>query len=258
MLTGNAAEDLKKVLALHKSLPIKIRYYARNVDYNKEKNYNSETTFQEVVEDIAYDVGAVYYFDEEGVLEFRDPRAVRDDTLDLDPYVINPDDTKSLMGFRNRVTVIADQTLSNGEEGSESPGSEPIMATAEDEESIAEIGILEAPTDRAVWIGTQEEAQARADLLLNYFKMFKNALTKPKVHGIIPKLQQPVKYSVFVPISKGEAISGDIEGVTVARSISYSIDGIDVELTVSPGILDMETYIGDEDIEAYVVGLEEY
>jgi hypothetical protein len=155
------------------------------------------------------------------------------------------------MNFRNRVTVIADQTFASGDMGKESPGSKPIMATAEDADSIAALGVIEAPTDRAVWIGTQEEAQARADMLLNYFKMFKNALTKPKVCGIIPLLQQTVSYSVFIPVSKGEDMQGKVEGVVIARKIDYSIDGLDVELTVSPGLLDMMTYVGDADIEEY-------
>lgn len=251
-LTKWASEVLDEVLHLHKDLHFTLHYQARDIQYGKAKNYNSETTFQEVLEDIASDVGAVYYFSEDGVLEFRDPAAIRD-TIQLDPYVINPDDTKSIMGYRNKVTVIGDESLAglDSEDGIETPSSNPIMATAQDDESIAELGELVAPTDRAIWLDTIEKCQARANLLLNFYKLFKNALTKPKVAGIVPPLHSEVSYDVFFPISEGEISSGTIKGTVTARSIDYSIDGLVCDLTVSPGSTDMEQYTGDEAIAEF-------
>jgi len=259
MLTGNAKIDLKNVLDLHKGLKFQLFYLARIIEYDKEKNWNSETTFQEVLEDIADDVGAVYYFSEDGVLQFRDPAAVRGETLVLDPYILNPDDTKSIMGFRNRVTVIGDETFTgpDSEDGKESPSSNPIQATAEDPDSIAEVGVLEAPTDRAVWLGTPEKCEARAKLLLNFYKLFKNALTKPKVAGIVPPLHSPISYSVFIPIAGDETSFGSVEGIVVARNIKYSIEGLECELTVSPGASGMETYVGDEQIDEFTLNFGE-
>ena len=251
-LTMWAHEVLNEVLALHKGLQFTLHYLAKDIQYGKAKNYNSETTFQEVLEDIADDVGAVYYFSEDGVLEFRDPAATRGSIV-LDPYVLNPDDTKSIMGYRNKVTVIGDESLADGdsEAGIETPGSNPIMYTAQDDESIAELGELVAPTDRAIWLDTEVKCKARAELLLNFYKLFKNALTKPKVEGIVPPLHSMVSYGVFIPISAGEASSGTITGVVTARSIDYSIDGMTCDLTVSPGATDMETYVDDETIQDY-------
>jgi len=248
-LGGTSKDVLDAVLKLHKSLAFSLHYQAKVITYEKAKNYNSETTFQEVLEDIADDVGAVYYFSEDGVLQFKDPAAVGD-TYNLDPYVLNPDDTKSLMGYRNKVTVIADETLSGieEEEGKEAPGSNPIQYTAQDDESIAEFGELVAPTDRAIWIGNLDDCKKRAKLLLNFYKLFKNALTKPKVAGIVPPLHSMVSYSCFISIAEGEASSGTISGAVVARSIDYSIEGLECELTVSPGVSDMTTYVGDEEI----------
>lgn len=251
-LTSTTSEELKKVLKLHKGLDLTLRYQARTVPYAKEKNYNSETTFQEVLEELAYDVGAVYYFSEDGVLQFRDPKAIRsDDPIVLDPYVLNPNDTDSIVGHRNRVTVIADQTFSEEEMGRETPGSEPIMATAEDQDSIDEFGILEAPTDRAIWIGTQKEAQARADLLLNFYKMFKNATTSPVVVGIVPPLHSLVSYDVFLPIDGTTPTKATVSGIVIARHITYDITGLRTELTVSPGATEMEQYTGEEPIEDF-------
>jgi hypothetical protein len=245
-LTGTSKEILEKVLYYHNPPP-DAWYNARIIRYDKAKNYNSETTFQEVLEDIANDVGAVYYYSADGILQFRDPTSVGE-FYDLDPYVINPDDTKSIMGYCNIVKVIGDETLADSEAGREAPGSNPLQHTAKDVESIAEFGELVAPTDRAVWIGNSVDCQKRAELLLNFFKLFKNALTKPKVAGIVPPLHSMVSYSVFIPIAEGEAVSGTITGTVVARSIDYSIEGLECELTVSRGVTDMTSYVGDEEI----------
>jgi len=247
-------EELPKILKLHKSLDLTLRYQARTVEYAKEKNYNSETTFQEVLEDLAYDVGAVYYFDEEGILQFRDPKAIRSDApIKLDPYVLNPNDTDSIVGHRNRVTVIADETFSEDEMGRESPGSEPIMYTAEDQKSIDEFGVLEAPTDRAIWIGSMDEAKERAELLLNFYKMFKDATTSPVVVGIVPPLHSLVSYDVFLPIDGSTPTKVTVEGIVIARSISYDISGLRTELTVSPGATEMEQYTGEGEIRDFTM-----
>lgn len=253
---GWTHEILPRVLKLHKSLDITLHYQARTIEYAKEKNYNSETTFQEVLEDLAADVGAVYYFDEEGILQFRDPRAIRSDApIVLDPYVLNPNDTSSIVGRRNRVTVIGDQTLADGEMGRESPGSEPLMYTAEDQESIEEFGVLEAPTDRAIWLGSMEKVKERAELLLNFYKMFEDAKTSPVVAKIVPPLHSLVSYDVFLPIDGTEPTKATVSGIVIARSISYDISGLRTELTVSPGALDMETEAGESEIREFTVDI---
>ena len=301
-----ASKVLTDVLKLHKGLDFHLKYLAHDIILNGGKKYNSDQTFQDVCEDIRNDVGAVYYFSEDGTLEFRDPAATRGD-YDLDPYVTNPDDTSSIMGFRNKVTVIGSQSQTNGEDGITTPGSDTIQATAQDDQafrdaqateaannlaseakngntdaiatlglkntftqdeldkavagyisenggpgSIEGLGPLEAPTDRAPYCKSVEECQKRANLLLNFYKLYKNALTKPKVAGIVPLLHSVVSYSVFIPISEGESSAGAITGVVVARSIEYSIDGLETELTVSPGATDMENYVGDDLISDFV------
>lgn len=249
-MNPKVSEVLQDVLALHKDLTFTLHYLARDLVIKGGKKYNSDETFQDVVEDLRNDVGAVYYFSEDGVLEFRDPAAVKD-TYDLDPYVTNPDDTSSIMGYRNKVTVIGSESQTESEDGITTPGSNSIQATAQDDESIAELGVLEAPTDRAPYCKTIKDCQKRADLLLNFYKLFKNALTKPKVAGIVPPLHSMVTYSVFIPISSDESSSGQITGTVVGRSIEYSIDGLETELSIAPGVADMEEYVGDEEIEEF-------
>ena len=254
-----AREVLTDVLDLHKGEKIQLNYFARNPVLEGGKKYNSDDTFQDVLEDLRNDTGAFYYFSEDGVLQFRDPVANRGE-YDLDPYITNPDDTSSIMGLRNRVTVIGAGSHSMQSPGVLTPRSETIQATAQDDESIAELGILEAPVDRATHCKTVDQCQARADMLLNFYKMFKDALTKPKVAGIIPPLHSTVTYTVFVPISEDDSVGGEIRGAVVARSISYSIDGLEAELTVAPGVENMEVNVGEADIESYTgdFGTEEY
>ena len=254
-----ASEVLIDVLNLHKGEKIWLNYFARNPVLEGGKKYNSDDTFQDVLEDLRNDTGAFYYFSEDGVLQFRDPAATGEE-YNLDRYVTNPDETSSIMGYRNRVTVIGAGSWSERSPGVLTPRSETIQATAQDDESIADVGILEAPVDRATHCKTVDQCQARADMLLNFYKMFKDALTKPKVAGIIPPLHSIVEYTVFVPISEGDAVSGKISGAVVARNISYSIDGLEAELTVAPGIKDMEVYVGEAEIKAYTdyFGTEEY
>jgi hypothetical protein len=249
-MNPKVSEVLKDVLALHKGLTFALHYFARDLQIKGGKKYNSDETFQDVLEDLRNDVGAVYYFSEDGVLEFRDPAAVKD-TYDLDPYVTNPDETSSIMGYRNKVSVIGNESKTESEDGITSPGSNSIHATAQDDESIAEFGVLEAPTDRAPYCKTIEDCQKRADLLLNFYKLFKNALTKPKVAGIIPPLHSIVSYSVFIPISETEYSSGTITGTVIGRNIEYSIDGLETELSIAPGVADMEEYVGDDEIEDF-------
>jgi glutamate mutase epsilon subunit len=60
-----------------------------------------------------------------------------------------------------------------------------------------------------------------------------------------------VSYSVFIPISEDESSYGKITGTVIGRSIEYSIDGLETELTVAPGVADMETYVGDAEITEF-------
>lgn len=307
-LTPFVRDILEDVLALHKDLKIKLHYNARNIPIKGGKKYNSDTTFQWVLEDLRNDVGAVYYFSESGVLEFRDPTVLTAE-YGLDPYVLNPDATESIMGFRNSVTVIGSASQTEWEDcGITSPESNHISYTARDDKagrdgranakaeqlatlastgdadaieelglsqmftqdqldkaietyvqlnggagSIETLGVLEAPADRAPYCKTEAECKTRAELLLNFYKLFKNALTKPKVVGIVPPLHSKVSYSVFIPISDQSTSAGTVTGIVVGRNIEYSIDGLFCDLTVSPGALDMDKYIEDEDIEDFTL-----
>lgn len=74
------------------------------------------------------------------------------------------------------------------------------------------------------------------------------ASTHGDIHGIRPHIRK-------------DLIGGKIVlGSVVARNISYSIDGLEAELTVAPGVENMDVNVGEADIESYTgdFGTEEY
>ena len=250
-------------------------------DQIERKSYSSSETYQDVIEDIRDAVGAVAYFSEDGILNFRDPFNPKD-TYDLDGYVTNPDKTASIMGYRNVVVVIGDQSLAEyGDDGIEIPGTNPIIGTAMDLDSIAKVGMLVAPAIMRIDVKTDEQANELAKDVLKFYKMYRNAQTIVEVEGILPPIQSIVEYTPFVPISNEQrelankitqerladlqelenelaiqqdrspitlGISSKVRGVVVRREIEYSIDGMPAKLTISPGLMG-GVPITDEDVE---------
>jgi len=305
-----ASQVLQEVLNMHvgAAIPLHVQILAKNDLFFERKTYTSEQTFLDVLEDIRQDTGSVYYFSEDGVLQFRDPAAIHGH-FDLDPYVLNPDQTSSIMGFCNIVKVIGDRGLNVPgihDRALSISAPESIQYTARDDEaqrnerveakanaiaekakkgdaysisllglksmftqaqldeaikkyiaenggpgSVEEVGPLVAATERAYNLKTYEQVKARAEQLLEFYKMRKNALTQVQVAGIVPILQSQVSYTPFALID-GDDIS-PISAVVVARKIEYSIEGLICDLTLSPGMMDYETYVGDEEIEEFTL-----
>jgi len=275
-------EVLEDILARHTDKPIILDWDdGLKNDPIERKSYGSHETYQDVIEDIRDAVGAVAYFSEEGILNFRDPFNPKD-TYDLDGYVTNPDKTASIMGYRNVVVVIGDQSLAEyGDEGIETPGTNPIIGTAMDLDSIAKVGMLVAPAIMRIDVKTDKQANELAEEVLKFYKMYRNAQTVVEVEGILPPIQSVVKYTPFVPIGNEQLelankiaterladlqelenelaiqqdrspttlyISSKVRGVVVRREIEYSIDGIPAKLTISPGLMG-GVPITDEDVE---------
>jgi hypothetical protein len=283
-----AKQCLETILSWHDDEPITLVWDPELPDKTLDKvPYNADNTYQDVCDDIASIVGAVYYFGENNVLYFMSPTS-NTGTVDLDPYVTNPDQTTSINGFRNIVVVVGNQTLAaSGEdsidpEGATTPGSEPIIGYAEDLDSIDEVGPLIAPAEYAYNLKTQAAVDARAKQLLELYKMYKNAETKVSVAGIVPPLMSKVQYSPFLPISDIElakanaafaarlkelqerenarailqdrlprtiGITSKVKGIVIAKQVEYSIDGLFCEVTISPGMLDMTSIVTDENID---------
>ena len=259
----------------------------RNV-FKERETYGSDWTFQDFLEDLCHvQIGAIYYFSEANRLQIKDPYT-NVGVYDLDPYVLFPDQTTSIMGFRNSVVVIGDQTRSKGPKGISVHGSEPVISQyphGHDLDSIAEVGWLIAPVYRDANIKTVDEANKKADELLSFYKKYENALTSPEVIGIVPPLQSIVEYHPFTPISSIDqsemradlnktleamqaeenrlaveqdriarklALSSKVRGIVVEKDVTYDINGLMCKLTISPGLVD-GVPITDDDISGSVL-----
>lgn len=284
-------ETLAEVLSKHKDFPIEFDWDPALDDRNRLKEretYNSTWTYQEFLDDICgIQVGAVYYFNEANRLQIKDPYS---DTgvYNLDPYVQTPNQTKSIMSFKNAVVVVGDETKSKSANAIGVTGSTPVISQyprGYDLDSIEEVGYLFAPVFRDYNIKTVEEANKKADELLKFYKIHKNALTEVVVIGIAPPLQSIVEYSPFVPISDEEGekmqanlksllsqlqaleetnaannkrdvrtikISSKVRGIVVNKSVTYSAAGFKTTLNISPGLVD-GIPITDDDIGGSVL-----
>ena len=281
-----AKKALETILSWHTDEPIILDWDETLEDKELERvTYDEDSTYQDVLEDIASIVGAIYYFSEANILKFKNPASTEGE-YGLDGYISNPDQTASIMGFRNVVAVIGNMSDEPEDpDGIPIPSPAPIIAIAADNDSIAEVGVLMAPAEWAYNIKTLQEAKARADQLLKLYKMHKNAETKPVVQGIVPPLMSIVSYTPFIPIADSEIakmnkvlatrlsdlqrienalaeannraankvqISNKVRGVVVGKKVSYSIDGLDCELAVSPGLLEVNDPITDESISGSI------
>lgn len=259
----------------------------RNV-FKERETYGSDWTFQDFLEDLCHvQLGAIYYFSEANRLQIKDPYTSVG-VYDLDPYVLVPDQTTSIMGFRNSVVVIGDQTRSKDPKGISTSvhGSEPVISQyphGHDLDSIAKVGWLIAPVYRDNNIKTEDEANKKADQLLSFYKKYENALTVVEVVGIIPPLQSIVEYSPFAPVSQADqtemrddlnktleamqteenrlaveqdrrsrklALSSKVRGIVVEKDVTYDINGLMCKLAISPGLVN-GVPITDDDVYGY-------
>ena len=240
---------LKYMMSLHVP-PITVNYTARNVEM-KSVTYEADTTYQDVVNDIQKLTGAVYYFKTPLKLEFRDPTHYKG-VYNLDPFVLNPEKTESMMGYCNVVKVTGDNSIvNNHEQGSETASAEPISVTYMDLDSVQSYGWLEAPEFKSYEIATTQAAVLKAKQLLFFFRMHKHALTKPIVAGMAPPIQSLVAYTPFTPINVTGGTFGQVKGVVVEREIEYNAsDGFTCTLTVSPDIQNRDDVTNSDPIES--------
>jgi hypothetical protein len=232
---------LHDILALHDP-PIPYHYWAKK-KYVMSYQPAQGATFQDVLEDVRKRIGAVIWMDEStDVLNIYDPFNFDRATLDLDYYVSNPDACLSVMGYRNFVNTSGYASeYPEFEEGSETTDPELRIGEAFNPDIVNErkmySQLIELPETTR-----REEIQAQATENMNFFRLFKDALTQPLVHGIVPNLFQLVKYTN--PNWDSNGTDKVVRGVVLRKVVDYNDNQFETKLEVSRGAESVEL-LGD-------------
>jgi hypothetical protein len=228
---------LTTVLGTHVPV-IKFSYFCKNDPSIGETTFDESMDYQSVLEKIRDVTGANFYFDESGWLRYRDANA-HVAYMDLDPFVSNPCEAKSIMGFCNTVQLTCYRPVDANSDQDTSPDHAPLIGTATDESSdyaVQKIYKIQAPLRYAYNVVDQDTANAAALDVLNWYNSKMDSLTEVVVEGIAPQLQSLVKYTAFVPVDAtgNDAIEIPIYGMVLERNIEYSADGFECTIKIHP------------------------
>lgn len=186
-----------------------------------EKVYRTNWTFQEVLDDLADEAGAIWYTTCDGEVVFTDPEET--EAYSVDDYIINANDRANCLGYCNMVCVVGGNTRhSPAEVGWEIQDHVDNVAWAIDEEGVDTHGPKVAPTCYAPHLTTHEQIQRHANNLLEWYKS-RSDLAKPVLFGKCPPLRALITYSV------GEIT---VTGIVKRRVIEWSVRGWYVTLEV--------------------------
>lgn len=228
------SDVLKTVLATHDP-EIKIIFACTSDPEIGPVVYSETETYQTVLEDIRSKCGANFFFDEAGWLRYNDANKLGEYT-DLDPFVMNPSQAKSIMGFVNEVELTCYRPVDDNKEQQTSPDHAPLIGHAKDETteySVDNIKVIRAPLQYLYNVHNQEDANAAARQLLDWYNSKKDALTEVTIAGIAPRLQGLVKYTSFDPVD-GTKTGVPIYGMVLERNIEYNSEGFITTIKIHP------------------------
>lgn len=242
---GSCQKVLRKILDTHDTY-INLKFECEDKPIS-DVTYEGDSTYQSVLDDIRIRLGAVFYFDETNTLVFRDPRQITNYT-DLDPFVSQPSQAKSIMGYCNAVTVSAYDSLDNRDQeeiidGKTTPAHLCISANAPSidkgktfdttDEDIVKYGKIVAAKIDAYNVHSMEEAFDMAEKYLEFYKQKKDTLTEVVVEGIVPPLQSLVKYTAFQPPDNNDPPK-TLLGVVIEKKVEYSAEGLTTTISLHP------------------------
>jgi hypothetical protein len=232
---------LEEILKLHDT-PIILDFEVIDRDI-KPVTYNGDWTYQAVLEDIRQITGAVYYFDEHNKLKFRDPRQVTS-VINLDPFVSNPTQAKSIMGFCNYVDVICYMSDEDTAESFSTPGHMTFLGHYQDDDDIEKHKKLIAPIRYFYNVHDKDEANKIAEQVYEFYKLRRDSLTEITVEGICPPLQSIVSYTAFQKIDDPEVVPVKLYGLVIEKKVDYSSNGFTTTIALHPRA-SMEEVIDD-------------
>jgi hypothetical protein len=149
--------------------------------------------------------------------------------VELDPFVLEPGDATSLVGYANEVTVIP-ENITNIYVQANVPDAEKekIYGWDNDEYGIAKYGRIVAPIVYDPGIYTKEDADARAEALVNWYETFIDRGIKATVCSKIPRVRSRVIFNV-PDVKDGVGTIRVMAGVNKKR-VEYSANGVITEL----------------------------
>ena len=204
-----------------------------NKDKIKKSQFTaSKLSFNEALRAITSGASEDYYFmtDEQLI-----PGVVLADEetyyeiVELDPFVLDPGDATSLVGYANEVTVIP-ENITNIYVQANIPDAEKekIYGWDNDEYGIAKYGRIVAPIVYDPGIYTKEDADARAKALVNWYETFIDRGIKVTVCSKIPRVRSRVIFNV-PDVKDGVGTIRVMAGVNKKR-VEYSANGVITEL----------------------------
>lgn len=151
------------------------------------------------------------------------------EVVELEPFVLEPGDATSLVGYANEVTVIP-ENITNEYVQSNIPDTEKekIYGWDDDEYNIEKYGRIIAPIVYDPNIYTKEDAQERAKALIDWYETFIDRGIKVTVCSMIPRVRSKVIFNV-PDVKTGQGTIRVMAGVNKKR-VEYSANGVITEL----------------------------
>ena len=149
--------------------------------------------------------------------------------VELEPFVLEPGDATSLVGYANEVTVIP-ENITDVYVQANVPDTEKekIYGWDDDDYGIEKYGRIVAPTVYDTAIYTKEDAQERAEALIDWYETFIDRGIKVTVCSMIPRVRSRVIFNV-PDVKTGNGTIRVMAGVNKKR-VEYSANGVITEL----------------------------
>ena len=192
----------------------------------------SKLSFNEALRAISTGASKDFYFaTDEDLL----PRIILADDktyyeiVELDPFVLEPCDATTLIGYANEVTVIP-ENITNEYVQANVPDTEKekIYGWDDDAEGIEKYGRIVAPIVYDPAIYTKEDAQNRAEALIDWYETFIDRGINVTVCSMIPRVRSRVIFNV-PDVKTGSGTIRVMAGVNKKR-VEYSANGVITEL----------------------------
>lgn len=149
--------------------------------------------------------------------------------VELDPFVLEPGDATTLIGYANEVTVVP-ENITDVYVQANVPDAEKekIYGWDDDAEGIEKYGRIVAPIVYDPSIYTKEDAQERAEALVEWYKTFIDRGINVTVCSMIPRVRSRVVFNV-PDVKTGQGTIRVMAGVNKKR-VEYSANGVITEL----------------------------